>query len=212
MTKGGEGAAVGVVGRPRSERSRRAILRAAGELLEEQGLRAMTVEGVAQRAGVSKKTIYRWWPRKGVLALDAFYDDWSSAQEELMPDTGTLLGDLRLRARATVRLMTSERLGPTFAALLVEAQSDAALADALRQHVLEPLREQARVIFRRAVARGELLSNTDVEVAIDLFQGPLFLRLLYTHSPLDEAFADAIAEMVIAGLLPGAVASAPGQA
>ena len=164
----------------------------------------MTVEGVAQRAGVSKKTIYRWWPHKGVLALDAFYDDWSSAQEELMPDTGTLMGDLRLRARATVRLMTSERLGPTFAALLVEAQSDAALADAFREHVLEPLREQARTIFRRAIARGELRPDTDVEVAIDLFQGPLFLRLLYTRSPLDEAFADAITEMVLTGCCPAA--------
>ena len=201
MTKGGE-TVTGAVGRPRSERSRRAILRAAGELLEEQGLRAMTVEGVAQRAGVSKKTIYRWWPHKGVLALDAFYDDWSGAQEELMPDTGTLMGDLRLRARATVKLMTSERLGPTFAALLVEAQSDAALADAFREHVLEPLREQARAIFRRAIARGELRPDTDVEVAIDLFQGPLFLRLLYTRSPLDEAFADAIAEMALSGVLP----------
>ena len=201
MTQGAE-TTTGVIGRPRSERSRRAIITAAGELLEEQGLRAMTVEGVARRAGVSKKTIYRWWPHKSVLALDAFYDDWSSAQEELMPDTGTLLDDLRLRARATVRLMTSERLGPTFAALLVEAQSDAALADAFREHVLEPLREQARAIFRRAIARGELRPDTDVEVAIDLFQGPLFLRLLYTHSALDEAFADAIAEMALAGVLP----------
>ncbi len=201
MTQGGA-TTTGVAGRPRSERSRRAIITAAGELLEEQGLRAMTVEGVAQRAGVSKKTIYRWWPRKGVLALDAFYDDWSSAPEELMPDTGTLMGDLRLRARATVKLMTSERLGPTFAALLVEAQNDPALADAFREHVLEPLREQARAIFGRAIARGELRPDTDVEVAIDLFQGPLFLRLLYTHSPLDEAFADAIAEMALAGVLP----------
>ncbi len=201
MTNGGE-TATGVVGRPRSEHSRRAILRAAGELLEEQGLRAMTVEGVAQRAGVSKKTIYRWWSNKGVLALEAFYDDWSSAQEELMPDTGTLMGDLRLRARATVRLMTSERLGPTFAALLAEAQSDPALADAFREHVLEPLREQARVIFARAIARNELSPDTDVEVAIDLFQGPLFLRLLYTRSPLSEAFADAITEMVLTGVLP----------
>lgn len=195
-------ASAAVAGRPRSERSRRAIVKAAGELLQERGLRAMTVEGVALRAGVAKKTIYRWWPNKGVLALDAFYDEWSSAQDELMPDTGTLLEDLRLRARATVRLMTSERLGPTFAALLVEAQGDAALAHAFRDHVLEPLRDQARLIFQRAIARAELPPDTDVEVAIDLFQGPLFLRLLYTHSPLDEAFADAIVKMALTGVLP----------
>jgi AcrR family transcriptional regulator len=193
-------AAIG--GRPRSERAKSAILKAAGELLVEQGLRAMTVESVARRAGVSKKTIYRWWPNKGILALDAFYEDWSSAQQDLTPDTGTLLGDLRRRARATVRLMTSERLGPVFAALLGEAQGDDALADAVREHVLEPLRAQARAIFRRAIARGELRADTDVEVAIDLFQGPLFLRLLYTRSPLQETFADQIAEMALNGVLP----------
>jgi AcrR family transcriptional regulator len=189
-------------GRPRSERARRAIIEAAAELLHEQGLRAMTIEAVAVRANVSKKTIYRWWRGKSALALDAFYGEWSSASDELMPDTGTVLGDLRLRARATVRLMKSKRLGPTLAALLAEAQVDAELAEAFHDHVLEPLRDEARRIFRRAIARHELPPETDVEVAIDLLQGPLFLRLLYTHSPLEESFADAIAEMATMGLLP----------
>ena len=162
----------------------------------------MTVEGVSHRAGVSKKTIYRWWPQKAALALDAFYEDWSSAQDELMPDSGSLIDDLRLRARATVRLMTSARLGPAFTELLVEARSDAALAEAFREHVLEPLRQQARVLFGRAIDRGELRRDTDIEVAIDLLQGPLFLRLLYTRSPLEERTADAIVEMALLGVLP----------
>jgi AcrR family transcriptional regulator len=188
-------------GRPRSERARRAIIAAAAQLLHEQGLRAMTIEAVAARANVSKKTIYSWWPGKGALALDAFYGEWSGASEELMPDSGSVVGDLRLRARATVALMSSQRLGPTLAALLAEAQIDPELADAFHDHVLEPLREQARTLFLRAIARGELAPETDIEVAIDLLQGPLFLRLLYGHSLLDAAFADAIAEMATRGLL-----------
>src|SRR5579872_5527324 len=83
-------------GRPRSEESRQAILAGAVELLHEQGVRAMSIEGIAARAGVSKKTIYRWWPSKGVLALDAIYEEWTNARG-LTPDTGTLIGDLRSR-------------------------------------------------------------------------------------------------------------------
>jgi AcrR family transcriptional regulator len=191
-----------VRGRPRSERSQQAVITAATQLLHEQGLRAMTIEGIAQRAGVSKKTIYRWWPSKSVLALDAFYEEWRHASAQLMPNAGSLLDDLRLRARATVELMKSERLGPTFAALLAETQIDADLARVFHDHVLEPLRDQARTILERAIARQELPAETNVEVAIDLLQGPLFLRLIYTHSPLEDSFADALAEMATKGLLP----------
>ena len=88
-------------GRPRSERSRRSILAAAASLLHERGLRAMSIEAVAARAGVSKKTIYRWWPSKGVLAMDAIYAEWSRARG-VVPNTGTLQGDLRSRMRATI--------------------------------------------------------------------------------------------------------------
>lgn len=187
-------------GRPRSERSRSAILAAAAELLGEQGLRAMSIEGIAERAGVSKKTIYRWWPSKGVLALDAFYDEWSSAQG-LTPDTGSLAGDLRSRARATVRLMRSATLGPTLAALLAETQTDPQLARIFHDHVIEPLRAQARPIFERAIGRHEIPPDTDVDAAIDLVHGPLFLRLLLTHAPLTRRFADTIVELATAGLL-----------
>lgn len=188
-------------GRPRSERSQKAILKAAAQLLRTQGLRAMTIEGVAERAGVSKATIYRWWPSKGVLALDAFYAEWTAAQG-LEPNTGTLRSDLRSRLRAVARLMASERLGPALADLVAEAQSDPDLAEYSLEHVQEPLRDQTRAIFARAVERGEIPPTTDVEAAIDLLIGPLFLRLLNKHGPLTPRFADTIVELVLAGLTP----------
>jgi AcrR family transcriptional regulator len=190
-------------GRPRSEQSRQAILEAAGELLREEGLRAMSIEGVAKRAGVSKATIYRWWPSKGVLALDAFYGEWARGQG-LTADTGTLRGDLRSRLRAIVRLLASKPLGSTLAALVAEMQSDPQLAAAYREHVQQPLREESRVIFRRAVERGEISPDADIEAATDLLHGPLFLRLLQAHAPLTRRFADTIVELAIAGVAPNA--------
>lgn len=187
-------------GRPRSEHSRRAILRAAAELLREQGLHSMTIEGIAERARVAKKTIYHWWPSKAILALDAFYEQWSTMQE-MTPDTGTLPGDLRLRARATAGLMSSASFGPTLAAFAAEAQTDPKLAQQFHGHVLEPLRAQARPIFTRAISRREIPPGTDIDAAIDLFQGPLFLRLLYTHAPLTRQYADTIVNLATTGLL-----------
>jgi AcrR family transcriptional regulator len=186
-------------GRPRSEQSRQSILAAAAALLHEQGLRAMSIEAVAARAGVSKKTIYRWWPSKGVLALDAIYAEWSRARG-VVPNRGTLQGDLRTRMRATVRVLNSPALGSTLVALIAEAQADPELADAYGEHVLMPLREQVRVILERAITRGELPTDLDREAAIDLLQGPLYLRLLHTHAPLDQAFADTIVRLAIGGM------------
>ena len=66
-------------GRPRSEKAREAILAAAAELLLERGLGAVSMDAVAEQAGVSKATIYRWWPTKETLALDALYHEWDAA-------------------------------------------------------------------------------------------------------------------------------------
>lgn len=186
-------------GRPRSEHSRRSIVAAAAALLHERGLRAMSIEAVAARAGVAKKTIYRWWPSKGVLALDAIFAEWSRARG-VVPDTGSLAGDLRARMRATVRALTSSTLGATLAELIAEAQADPELAEAYSEHVLMPLRAQTRLILERAVARGELRPEIDLEAAVDLLQGPLYLRLLHTHEPLDRRFADTIVALAVGGL------------
>src|ERR1039458_10796037 len=80
-------------GRPRSERARKAILEAAAELLLARGLSAVSMDAVAEQAGVSKATIYRWWPTKETLALDVLYTEWAAARPHPR-DTGTLRGGL----------------------------------------------------------------------------------------------------------------------
>ena len=130
-------------GRPRSEKARKAIMDAAAELLLARGLSAVSMDAVAERAGVSKATIYRWWPTKESLALDALYTEWATVQPGPR-DTGTLRGDLLSLLRPWARLATSKPYGRVIAALVTEAQTDPAFAAEYQQRVVEPRRDQAR--------------------------------------------------------------------
>jgi AcrR family transcriptional regulator len=186
-------------GRPRSERARKAILEAASELLLARGLSAVSMDAVADRAGVSKATIYRWWPTKETLALDALYTEWAAARPHPR-DTGSLRGDLLSLLRPWARLASSRPYGRVVAALLTEAQTDPAFAAEYRERFVEPRRQQAREIFRRAIERGEIPADTKVEVALDLLYGPLYHRLLHGHAPLNDRFVREVIDMVLDGV------------
>jgi AcrR family transcriptional regulator len=184
-------------GRPRSERARRAILRAANELLEREGFAAMTVEAIAERAGVSKATVYRWWPNKAAVVMDGFLSTVSS--EVPFPHTGWAREDIRLHMRRLVEAFGG-RMGRTVAALIAEGQADTQLAEALRSRWLSVRRAEAKEILERGIARGELREDLDLEAAVDALYGPIYYRLLVGHAPLEEDFADVLADHVFAGL------------
>ena len=186
-------------GRPRSERARQAILEAASELLLARGLSAVSMDAVAERAGVSKATIYRWWPTKETLALDALYTEWAAARPHPR-DTGALRGDLLSLLRPWARLAGSRPYGRVVAALLTEAQTDPVFAAEYRERFVEPRRQQAREIFRRAIERGEIPADTKVEVALDLLYGPLYHRLLHGHAPLNDRFVREVIDLVLDGV------------
>jgi AcrR family transcriptional regulator len=187
-------------GRPRSEKARQAILDAAAELLLARGLAAVSMDAVAERAGVSKATIYRWWPTKETLALDALYTEWAAAPAS-EPDTGSLRGDLLELLGPWARLAGSRPYGRVIGALLTEAQTDPRFAAEYRQRLVEPRRDQARAIFRRAIERGEIPAQTSVEVALDLLYGPLYHRLLHGHAPLTDRFVGEVVDMALNGIL-----------
>jgi AcrR family transcriptional regulator len=189
-------------GRPRSERARKAILEAAAELLLARGLSAASMDAVAERAGVSKATIYRWWPTKETLALDALYTEWAAAVPHPR-ETGSLRGDLLSLLRPWVRLAGSRPYGRVVAALLTESQTDPVFAAEYRQRFVEPRRDQGREIFRRAIERGEVPPGTKVEVALDLLYGPIYHRLLHGHAPLNDRFVRDVVDTVLDGILPG---------
>jgi AcrR family transcriptional regulator len=181
-------------GRPRSRRTDKAILKAASEIVIGSGLAEMTIEGVAERAGVGKASIYRRWPSKGALAFDAVVDTILAALHT--PDTGSFEGDLAHVAVGWVRLSTNRRGGRTVAHLIAEVQSDADLAAAWRERFVDRIRRERRPIIERAIARGEIPAASDPELILDLLYGPLYHRYLNGHLPLDASFARGVARMV----------------
>ena len=187
-------------GRPRSERAHRAILQAANELLESEGFAAVTVEAIAERAGVSKATIYRWWPNRAAVVMDGFLSIVSS--EVPFPHTGHAREDIRIHMRRLAEAF-SGKIGRTVAALIAEGQSDPELAEALRSRWLSVRRAEAREILELGIERGELREDIDPEVAVDVLYGPIYYRMLVGHAPLDDDFADALADHVFAGLAAG---------
>jgi AcrR family transcriptional regulator len=187
-------------GRPRSETAHQAILEAVAGLLVERGLAAVSMDAVAERAGVSKATIYRWWRTKESLALDALYAEWASVPPAR--DTGSLRGDLLSLLRPWARLAASRPYGRVVAALLTEAQSDPLFAAEYRERFVEPRRAQGRAIFRRAIERGEIPASTKIEVALDLLYGPLYHRLLHGHAPLSDRFVREVVDTALGGIAP----------
>jgi AcrR family transcriptional regulator len=188
-------------GRPRSQEADRAILAATLDLLGSRGLAAMSIEEVAARAGVGKATIYRRWPSKGLLALDAFVE--SFREQQPLPDTGTLRGDLIAALTEWVQAVTDTSMGQMLTGLIAEAQHDPSLRAAWRERVLEPLRTQHRVMLDRAIARGEIPATVDREVVLDLFFGAAQHRLLLGHLPLTDEFIREVVDVILDGIRSG---------
>jgi AcrR family transcriptional regulator len=186
-------------GRPRSERARRAILQAAADLLLDQGGGQVSMDAVAERAGVSKATIYRWWPSRERLALEALVE-WASAGSPAR-DTGTLRGDLLALVRPWVRDIRRRQFGRVIAALITEAQSDPGFAADYRRHFVEQRREPMQAAFTRAIDRGEAPADLEIDVALDLVYGPLYHRLLHGHAPLTDRFAQQVVDLALNGIL-----------
>jgi AcrR family transcriptional regulator len=192
-------------GRPRSAEVDLSILAAATAILDERGLAGMSMEEVASRAGVGKATVYRRWPSRGALALDAFMAEFRSQLQ--VPDTGTLRGDLLASLRAWSRAVSKTRAGRMLAGLLAEAQRDPQLAVAWRERVFDPLRAQQKTLVDKAVRRGEIPAGTDADVVLDLVFGAAYHRLLQGHLPLSDRFARQVVDLVMDGVAP---ARAPG--
>ena len=185
------------LGRPRSQESRAAVLRATSELMRQVGLRAMTTEDIAARSGASKATIYKWWPNKYAVAVEAFLSE--MAVESADPDTGSAREDFRLALCGLVHFYTSEN-GRAYAQLVGEAQFDPKIGAELRDHLVGTRRELVRAIWDRGVARGELRADVDPEVAIDLIFAPAMYRLVAGHAPLDDTAAEAVVDAAMRGL------------
>lgn len=157
-----------------------------------------TIEGVAALAGASKMTIYKWWPTKGVLALEAYA---ASVDDVLaVPDTGDIEVDLTTQLTSLVHLLRDTAAGRVTAELLGAAQTDPELAAAFRRIYLEPRRAVGIDALRAAQDRGQLRTDADLEVLSDQLWGACIYRLLTGYLPLTEEFVHAL----VCNLLHGA--------
>ena len=186
-------------GRPRCEVARKRILEAALESLDEVGFASATTDLIAERAGASKATIYRWWPTKAALLLEALRD--VVAQELPFPDTGDLKEDVRQQLRNFVKLLTGRR-GGVLKSFVAAAQSDPEVAEAFRNVWVIPRRADARQVLEKHQQEGRLPAEVDLELLMDLLYGPLYYRLLAGHGAVSPAYADRITELALSGLVP----------
>jgi AcrR family transcriptional regulator len=182
-------------GRPRSEVAHQAILDAALELLAEVGFSALTVEGVAQRAGVGKATIYRRWPSKLPLVVEAFGE--LPAFEDV--DTGGLAADLKAMLTQYLKSFLSTPLATVYPSLAAERRHNPELGELL-DPLLRNRRRPLDAALRRAVARGELADGLDLELASDLIVGPIAVRLFFRGMQIKPDMVGPMVDMALEGI------------
>lgn len=189
-------------GRPRSEDARRAVLDAALELCERDGYQALTIKSIADRARVGRQTVYRWWPDKQEILLEALVDLRNTKLAEL-PETGTdALRDVETVLCATFEL-TRTITGQALAGLLSDAQRDPGLSTRLQDLVIGPRRDALQAILRRGVGSGQLTEGVPLDLVVDFAFGTMWYRLLHHHAPID---------VVLAGQITAAIARLLGPA
>jgi AcrR family transcriptional regulator len=186
-------------GRPRSEQARQAILRSTLKLLGRNGFSDFKIEEVAEHAAVGKATVYRWWPNKGALIADAFAG--STTRKLRFPDTGSVYSDMSQQMRQLVKVFRS-RNGKIVSAILAAGQSDKDLIEAFRERFLWPRRREAYRTLRRAIARGELSKNADLDLILDSLYGPIYMRFLIQHDQLTPDFVERLCALVLRGAKP----------
>jgi len=183
-------------GRPRSDATRCAILKAAYELLEEAGIAGFTIEGVAARSGSAKTTIYRWWPSRGVLAAEALLGHIQSGDPE--PDSGSVIGDIK-RVMQNLADLLSGSTGQVLAGLIAESQSCSDTSDAIMTNVVLRRRQKGRELLERGIAAGELKPDIDIDATLDALFGPFYARLMMRRMPFEKGYVERLAETVLRG-------------
>jgi AcrR family transcriptional regulator len=184
-------------GRPRSPQVRDAILSAARALLQESGVAGLTMEAVAERAGVGKPTVYRWWPNRHAVAMAALMD--AATARPARTRTRSPLRALREQLLAVSDTLAS-RQGRSVTAMIASADPDTEIAKAFRHHFVLERRNEGRALLLRAIEAGEVRPQIDVDTALDQLYGALFFRVLMGYAPADAAFVRALLDQAVSGL------------
>ncbi|MFE3499883.1 TetR/AcrR family transcriptional regulator [Kitasatospora sp. NPDC059160] len=184
-------------GRRRNEAAHRAILDAALHLLAESDGTPVTIDAIARAAGVGKQTVYRWWPSKGAVLLDALTD---RADQDVTdhPDTGALRTDLRAFVETTFDAAQQSTTASALRTLVREAARDPHLAE-LMQAFTATRRDALHELLARGRERGELAEHADLDLIVDQVYGVFWYRFLLGHGPLDPTVAERLADTLVTG-------------
>jgi AcrR family transcriptional regulator len=183
----------------RSARSRQAILDSALELYQERGLAGMTMEGIARHAGVGKQTIYRWWPSKAAVLLEALEVRANPTVD--FPDTGDLLADLRTQMAGVVELFGGPHFAP-YVSLIAAAQEDPSIQRWIGDTIIGPRVRACRERLRRAQEQHQLREDVDLDAVVELLYAPLYYRVLLHTRPVSAEQVDSILSLAFGGLAP----------
>jgi AcrR family transcriptional regulator len=178
-------------GRARSESARIAILNATLNLLETHSLQQITIEAIAKEAGVGKATIYRWWPSKVSVVIDAF------VQNHIVQTPMPKGGSCREAIAAHIHRMVQQYAGKggrLVAQILAEGQSDPEVLCEFRERFFYGRRAMVREVIEEGRRNGEFRTDINAEFLMDVVYSPVYFRLIMGHLPLDQEFAGELAE------------------
>lgn len=184
-------------GRPRSAAAHQAVLDATLGLLRTTRVRDLTIEAIALAAKVGKPTIYRWWPSKNAIVVEAVFR--SVEDKVAYPEAGSTESTLIAQVGVVAGLLADEP-GRRLAEMIGEGQSDPQTLASINERFVAVRREAARKLIQRGKDRGEIAQDVDPDIAIDLIYGPLYYRLLFGHLPLDPQFAATAVRYALYGL------------
>lgn len=184
-------------GRPRSSVAHAATLDAAIALVRELGYDAVTIEGIADRAGVGKATVYRWWRSKELLVVEALE---RIIVRMPVPDTGTTRNDLLAMTEQTGALYDDPATASLLSGLVAAMVRSPAIARAVRVGLVLPRRAALESVLKRGMERGEVRRKIDLDLAVDMLSGPLFYRALLTGRAMDRKFLRGVAKVMFRGI------------
>lgn len=186
----------------RSEASRKAVLQAALDLLSDappgpMSLQKLSIEGIARQAGVSKMTIYRWWPNKAALVIDSFLENHIARTP--IPAEGRAVNALRAHLIALTEVYFGPE-GRLIAQLLAECQSDPATLQTFQERFWQGRVDAVTALIERAKEEGDLRDDVDTNVIANLLYAPVYFRLLMQTGDLDAETTQKYIDAALAGV------------
>jgi AcrR family transcriptional regulator len=186
-------------GRPRDAEARKRILDSAAQLLEERCFDEISVDAIAEHSGAGKATVYRWWPNKSAVLIEAFRE--RIAKVLPFPKTGDFRQDVRQQLQNFTEVLYWGRRGKVFRSFLAGALGDPDIAKAFREVWIRPRRAEARKLFEQALDQGVARADLDPDLAVEMIYAPLYFRLMTGYGEITGAYLDQLVETVMPALL-----------